>query len=199
MFWTENLNELTIPVLIPTTNMTFDEKINTIIRLILFIGILALLIFNDTKYILLTLVLMLFSIILYNFYYEKIIMTEKYLNKNNLALIDNEVCIKPTQNNPFMNPNITDINTDNIKTCSIENDGIQKSMKNIFYSNIFRDSSDLYDKSLLERNFYTVPSTSIPNDSDILAQWLYNRGPSCKENNGYKCYNNLYNNIKLSR
>ena len=32
MFWLDNLNILTLPVLIPDINMTFEEKLNSIIR-----------------------------------------------------------------------------------------------------------------------------------------------------------------------
>ncbi len=35
MFWLDNLNELFNPILYPNMNMTIDEKINAIIRLIL--------------------------------------------------------------------------------------------------------------------------------------------------------------------
>ena len=52
MFWLDNLNELFNPILYPNMNMTIDEKINAIIRLILFTGIIATLIFNDSRYIL---------------------------------------------------------------------------------------------------------------------------------------------------
>ena len=63
-------------------------------------------------------------------------------------------------------------------------------------STVHRD--DIYDKSTLDRQFYTVPSTTIPNNREKLGDWLYNRGPSCKEGNISKCYNNLYNDIKNS-
>lgn len=200
MIWLENLSELTIPNFIPNNYMKFEEKLNTIIRLVLLIGIVSMLIFNDSKYILFSLIIMILSILLYNHYYENNLQTEKYLNKNNLGFIDNKVCIKPTENNPFMNPNLTDIGDDmgTIKTCSIENIEVQKSMKDIFYSKIFRDSDDIYDKNPLERQFYTVPSTTIPNDMNLLGEWLYERGPTCKENNGIRCYNNQFHDVRKS-
>ena len=37
MFWLDNLNILTIPLLIPDINMTFEEKLNSIIRALLFL------------------------------------------------------------------------------------------------------------------------------------------------------------------
>jgi len=195
MFWIDNLNELFNPVLYPNINMTIEEKINAIIRLILFIGIIATLIFNDSRYILFILIIMLISIFIYNYQMEKNRKIEKYLNDNDLDIINNEKCVKPTQENPFMNPSLIG-NNNKYDSCSIENEHIKDNIDYFFNKNVFRETDDIYDKSLLDRQFYTVPSTSIPNNREKLASWLYERGPSCKENNGEQCYDNLYNNIK---
>lgn len=201
MFWLNNLKVLSKPILIPNNYMTIEEKINAIIRLILFVGIISTLIFNDSRYILFVIIIMIISIVIYNYQNEKKLRTEKYLNDNDLDIINNEKCIKPTSNNPFMNPNIVNINyqeNSQPKSCSIENRKISNDMKKYFYANVFRETDDIYDKNLLERQFYTVPATSIPNEREKLGDWLYNRGPSCKEENGIQCYNNLYNNLKSS-
>ena len=195
MFWIDNLNELFNPVLYPNINMTIEEKVNAIIRLILFIGIIATLIFNDSRYILFILIIMLISIFIYNYQMEKNRKIEKYLNDNDLDIINNEKCVKPTQENPFMNPSLIG-NNNKYDSCSIENEHIKDNIDYFFNKNVFRETDDIYDKSLLDRQFYTVPSTSIPNNREKLASWLYDRGPSCKENNGEQCYDNLYNNIK---
>ena len=195
MFWLDNLKELFNPILYPNVNMTIDEKINAIIRLILFTGIIATLIFNDSRYILFIFIIMLISILIYNYQMDKNKMIEKYLNENDLDIINNEKCVKPTQDNPFMNPSLIGYNN-KYDSCSIENQKIKENIDYYFNSNVFRETDDLYDKSLLDRQFYTVPSTTIPNNREKLTSWLYERGPSCKENNGEQCYNNLYNNIK---
>jgi hypothetical protein len=196
MFWLDNLNELFNPILYPNVNMTIDEKINAIIRLILFTGIIATLIFNDSRYILFIFIIMLISILIYNYQIDKNKRIEKYLNDNDLDIINNEKCIKPTQENPFMNPSL--IGNNKYKSCSIENEKIKDDIDYYFNNNVFRETDDLYDKSLLDRQFYTVPSTTIPNNREVLTSWLYDRGPSCKENNGEQCYNNLYNDIKIT-
>jgi len=195
MFWIDNLNELFNPVLYPNINMSIEEKINAIIRLILFIGIIATLIFNDSRYILFILIIMLVSIVIYNYQMDKNKKIEKYLNDNDLDIINNEKCVKPTEENPFMNPSLIG-NNNKYDSCSIENKHIKDNIDYFFNKNVFRETDDIYDKSLLDRQFYTVPSTSIPNNREKLATWLYERGPSCKENNGEQCYDNLYNNIK---
>ena len=44
--------------LIPTISMTFEEKLFTIIKLFLFIGIISALIFNDIRYVLFALIIL---------------------------------------------------------------------------------------------------------------------------------------------
>ena len=197
MFWLDNLNILTIPILIPDINMTFEEKLNSIIRGLLFLGIIFTLVFNDPKYILFVLIIMIISIIIYNYQYEKNKQIEKYLNDNNLDIINNKKCVKPTKSNPFMNPNILEKNN-MFAACSIENSKINKEMDEHFNENVFRETDDLYNKSLLPRQFYTMPSTTIPNEREKLGDWLYNAGQSCKENN-LQCYDNIYIDIRSSR
>lgn len=201
MFWLNNLQELTYPVLIPNNHMTIEEKLNTVIRLIIFVGIMATLIFNDSRYILFVIIIMIVSIVLYNYQNEKRAQMEKYLNENSLDILDDKHCVKPSKTNPFMNPNIVNIKyseDEHPHACSIDNSEVQASMKKLFYASVFRETDDIYDKNMLERQFYTVPATTIPNDREKLGNWLYNRGPSCKENNGIQCYNNLFHDLKNS-
>ena len=200
MFWLDNISELMNPIIIPDINMTIEEKINAIIRAIIFVGLICTLVFNDTRYILFVIILTIISILIINYQYEKNKKIEKYLDLNDLDIVDNKKCIKPTENNPFMNPNILTTKKGNQEygACSIHNKNINKNINKYFYEKIFRNADDIYDKSTLDRQFYTVASTTIPNNREKLGDWLYNRGPSCKEGNGSKCYNNLYNDIKNS-
>lgn len=199
MFWINNLNELFNPVLIPTENMTLEEKLNTISRLILFIGIISAFIFNDSRYILFIIIMLTISIVIYNFQNNNLLSTEKFLEDKNLDIIDNKICTKPTVDNPFMNPTLNDIkyNSNKPNACSIDNSKINNLINDSFYSRVFREAGDIYGKLSSERQFYTVPSTTIPNDQTSYAEWLYKRGKTCKENNGEQCYNNLYKNYRL--
>ena len=54
----------------------------------------------------------------------------------------------------------------------------------IFIESLFNNKSS-------QRQFYTLPSTTIPNDQGGFANWLYNRGPSCKQGNGDQCWRNV--------
>jgi Ca2+/Na+ antiporter len=203
MFWTEDISVLLIPTLLPTDYMSFDEKMNTLTRLVIFICIILSLITQDINIILFMMIIMIFIIIIYK-YSEKYRddIAEKFLNENDLEVIDNLVCIKPSINNPMMNPNIThlrDYSKNEISgACPSFNENIEKQIEEIFDKQNFINSNDLYNRSsLLKRQFYTVPGDSIPNDQNEFGNWLYNRGPSCKEGNSNRCYTNMYRDIRL--
>lgn len=199
MFWTEDINELFKPVLIPTDYMSFDEKLNSLTRLIIFVSIILALILRDTKILLLMILLIIIVFIIYNYQKKYKFETDSFLNKNTIDIIDNKICVKPTKNNPFMNPNLTDINLeeDVYGACSISNSKIINEIDNLYETSMFQNVDDIYNTQTSSRQFYTIPSSKIPNDQTLFANWLYNRGPTCKENNGIVCYNNLYKDLRI--
>ena len=71
MFWLDNIFELMNPVLTPDINMTIEDKINAIIRAIIFVGLICTLVFNDTRYVLFVIIVMIISILIINYQYEK--------------------------------------------------------------------------------------------------------------------------------
>lgn len=193
MFFLNDVNKLFKFELIPTADMTIEEKLNALMRLILFIGIIMTLLFNDSKYIMFIIIIGMVFIFIYNYQTQSIKNAEKFLDKKNLDIVDNKICYKSTVDNPFMNPTIMDVqyNPNRPEACTINNTEIEKDMDKNFYSRLYRDVGDIYGKMSSERQFYTVPSTTIPNKQVELAHWLYNRGPSCKENNGEQCFRNI--------
>jgi patatin-like phospholipase/acyl hydrolase len=54
-----------------------------------------------------------------------------------------------------------------------------------YLDNLYRDVGDLYGKSNSQREFYTAPSTTIPNNQTSFAKWCYSVGPTCKERSIY--------------
>tara|TARA_B100002052_G_C15501884_1_gene427586 strand:- start:95 stop:601 length:507 start_codon:yes stop_codon:yes gene_type:complete len=104
-------------------------------------------------------------------------------------------CKTPTKNNPFMNPEIYDYNTKNVEepACtSYNNKGVQNYADKLFSSSLVRDVNDLFGKGNSQRQFYTVPGNSIPNDQDTFSKWLYATPKTCKEGNGLQCAANMY-------
>jgi hypothetical protein len=179
--------------LIPLINMSLKDKLIAIVNLIIFITIITTLIFKNLVFILvgLSLIIIIFFIYVYD---EKLkIDTNEKLSNRNLTLIDNKICVKPSLENPFMNPSIIDYfnKNNNIKACDYDNKMIEENVNNYFKSNVYKDVNDIYERNFSERQFYTVPASTIPNDRKSYEQWLYHRDKTCKENNGIQCYNNI--------
>jgi hypothetical protein len=178
---------------LPTQSMTTEERINTIVRFFIYLGVFLALIKADYRYLFFGIMTGLISIIIYEFERKQLARVEKFLQKQDLDVINNKVCVRSTVENPFMNPSIADI-TDNPtrpQACDISNEKVQSIINKNFEERLFKDVSDLYGNMASQRQFYTVPSTTTPNDQGGFAQWLYGRGPTCKDGNGEQCYRNL--------
>ena len=105
-----------------------------------------------------------------------------------LGFEEPDKCQKPTNQNPYMNINITDFNNENKKdkSCDINNEEVKNDVIEKFNQNLYRNVSDLYGKNNSERQFYTLPVTTVPNDQKGFAEWLYKTDDNCKYN-GVNC------------
>lgn len=165
----------------PTTYMNLAEKLNSIVRLSIYLGIILLLIKNNYLYIYIPLITSAISVFIYNTYSKNEGYEQNKLNKYNQKKKKNK-SVKPTIDNPFMNINlITDDRKRESATLSFDKPKIQEEIEDKFSYNLYRDVSDLYGKSNSQREFYTTPSTTIPNDQTSFAKWCYNTGSTCKE------------------
>lgn len=171
--------------------MNFKEKLLIISGFICFVSFIASLIFRNIAYILFGLIICIFLFYIYLYNQEIKIKTKEGLDINDTDIIDNKLCIKPTKENPFMNPSLLNKTNLNYQSCNFQNKKIKTEMNDFFKTPVFKDVIDLYDRKFSERQFYTVPATTIPNEQDKFAKWLYGREKTCKENNGEKCYYNI--------
>jgi len=98
----------------------------------------------------------------------------------------NETCQEPTENNPFGNVLITDYERPyRPPACYRGNETPKRKaiQEKYFYKNLFLDVDDIFQKNNGQRQFYTNPITTIPNDQTGFAEALYRiPGGSCKEN-----------------
>ena len=93
-----------------------------------------------------------------------------------------EATMVPTGDNPFVNPLLSDYNTDSFPNAANADDDELKDKINLTYNkDLFKDLTDLYDTYNVNRQFYTVPGGAIPNDQNKFAQWCYNTPATGKE------------------
>ena len=197
--------------IIPLQQYTFEDKLNALFRLSIYIGILLTMAKSDSRFLLFPIVMATLTIIL-NSYNEQVIkQKETYLDKKDLGMVENRVCRKSTIDNPFMNVPVTDFTTMGAKfsgmdetvaadfeACDIDNPKIKQSMQSNFHARLFRDVNDIFDTQASQRQYYTMPVTTNPNDQTAFAEWLYGRGKSCKQaNGGTQCLQNIYTPLNL--
>lgn len=134
----------------------------------------------------------------------------KYKNSNwtdNTTPYVKQECTKPTLDNPFMNVTMKNyLNIDEDKNivdlppaCNPDDPVIKKQIDENFNNNLYNDVSDMFGKVNSQRNFYTMPWTTIPNDPNLdFAKWLYASPQSCKEDQN-ACIRGIHEDIRQNR
>lgn len=182
--------------ILPLQNMSLEEKLNAIVRFLIYLGVILAILFKDSRYLFFGIIACIVSVVLYEFERKQRVKAERFLKQQKLDIIDNEVCARSTVDNPFMNPNITDINNPRPPACASDNPRVRQAVETNFEKRLYRDVSDLYGKMASQRQFYTMPSTTIPNNQEGFAKWCYGKGPSCKEGNGLQCVENTIDDLQ---
>ena len=176
----------------PTIQMTLIEKLNAIFRLSIYLSILLYLFTSNYLYLYVMIIVGAFTCFIFYNQKDNIELYFNSLENSNNNSIEKNIyeekmnTIKPSVENPFMNINlITDSKDKEAPLPSWNNDKIQKDIEDKFNYNLYRDVGDLYGKNNSQREFYTMPSTTIPNNQTSFAKWCYGVGPTCKESSIY--------------
>lgn len=178
-FWYEDpgilLNEDRVIEFIPLGDHTTEEMLNSIVRFSIYISIL-LYVFKR-KWLMFLLPVFVCAVTFYIYYRNR----KYYEEKDD----DHFPCMRPSENNPLMNILVTDYgeNQDRKKACDafhVKKD-IQKYVNRTRYSNAF----DVLADDFRERPYYTTAITTIPNNQEDFANWLYKEKDTCKTNLRY--------------
>lgn len=98
---------------------------------------------------------------------------------------------RTTTNNPFMNVPIVDYDKQQKYGRSEPECGPQ--CKKNFYKSLFQSPDDaLWNRAASERQFYTTPNTSVPNEQTKFAEWLYGNNYVGKSGSLYDRYGYPY-------
>jgi hypothetical protein len=97
---------------------------------------------------------------------------------------------EPTASNPFMNLLVSDYKNKPNKPAALSNSNpiIKQGLDDYFRTQWYSDPTDVFGKTQSQRQFITMPSTSIPNDRESYQNWLYKiPGKTCKEGGREAC------------
>jgi hypothetical protein len=188
-------------VFFPSSDMSLAERLNSLMRLSLYSTIVISIVINKYAVLYINIIIAALTVGIYETYKkEDANRKEVFLRKNNSEYRrTGEKCRLPTKENPFMNVLINELVEDpeRPRACNVEDDYIQGSVDKIFQTSLHRDVDDVFGRNASSRQFYTTASTTIPNDQDGFANWLYKTGQTCKEGNGVQCYSQLYRHVTV--
>jgi len=96
----------------------------------------------------------------------------------------------PSAKNPFMNVLIDQIKYNPTRpiAATIFDPSVKVTLDDFFRTEFYSDPTDVFGKTQGQRQFVSMPSTSIPNDVDSYQKWLYKiPGKTCKEGGREAC------------
>ena len=193
VFW---FNDLTIlykncPIYFPSPKYSLIINLNAIVRFFILYSILCFAIYQNIDVFKPLILVMIISIILY---YLKNYITEPFKNNDNQKI--QKEFRKSTPNNPMMNLSVMDYN--NNKDIEIDKKITNEEINKNLNGNLFDNISDVSSKNMFERNFYTTPINTIPNNQTDFAKWLYDKGPTCKEKTT-ECVHTITDRLSMGR
>ena len=100
------------------------------------------------------------------------------------------IVTRPTARNPFMNVLLDEIkyNPSRPPAENVSDPNNVTTLSDFFRVQWNSDPTDVFGRSQSQRQFYTTPSTSIPNDQESYQNWLYLiPGKTCKEGGRDAC------------
>ena len=196
LFWKDDFSILyntdRLTEFFPSNDMNFNEKLNVLVRLCTYAGILLYLYHKKNDYLYLPVIMMSVSLFLHNMHsYER---NEQFKIIKKTPVIDNS--ISPSTHNPFMNFNIMN-NTNDQKKQPINND--PKLIENKFNEGLNKNADDVFDKSHSDRQYFSMPWTGPSNEQGDYSKWLYNNlNNTCKIDQD-KCQKSINEDLRVNK
>ena len=197
-FWSDKISILYdknfLFEIIPKKEYNLNRKLNALLRFTVYYSLIVFLMDTKKRYVLTFIVGM--AIFTYLIYFK---YKESFMNRENNKIMNgsedmniNELsseCRIPTKDNPFMNPLLSDFGSNKSKPAcpSYNNKGVQRVTEDFFEEDLYKDINDIFGKENSQRQFFSVPGNSVPNDRDTFMKWCYQTPPTCKEGNGLQC------------
>jgi len=157
---------------VPTKDMTTAESLNSVVRFTVYFAVMLFMFTGVQAYIITIPAVMALTVGLYTLFPNGTRL-ESFTVKPRKP---EGKFTMPTAENPFMNVLLTDIqdNPDREDAAPVNrvdvNKGIEDSFKHT--SDIYMDTSDVFDQKDSMRTFHTLQSSKVPNDQDGFLRWM---------------------------
>jgi hypothetical protein len=155
---------------VPTKSMSTAQALNAVVRFSVYFSVILFLTTGITGYLVAVPAVMAASVALYTLFpHGKVLEAFK-------AAVSGKNYTMPTPANPFMNPLLTEIvdNPDRLDAAPTSRKDVKAKIIDAFKqtSDIYMDTTDLFDQAKAMLSFHTLQSATIPNDQDGFLKWL---------------------------
>lgn len=155
---------------VPTQSMTTAEALNAVVRFSIYFSVLLFLATGVSGYILTIPVILATTVVLYSLFPNGKTI-ESFVTK-----VTKGTYTMPTGDNPFMNPLLTEIQDDPNRpdAAPITRNDVKADIYKAFQktSDMYMDTTDMFDQAQAMRTFHTLQSAKIPNDQAGFLQFL---------------------------
>ena len=169
--------------LFPTSDMTYPERVNALVRLIVLMTVCIYLYNRDTRYVLYGM----FCVGLLTFVAHVGISGRTFQPRAGSASV-RPACTHPTVNNPFANVLLTDYKYDPNRPPACPVDSVAGEIEAAYGATAYRDADDLGYRRAGFNQFITQPDTTTwQGGREAFAKAVYGSGPTCKQDQS-KCF-----------
>ncbi|ABT14958.1 hypothetical protein NY2A_B559L [Paramecium bursaria Chlorella virus NY2A] len=171
--------------IIPTRDQSDSERVNAMIRLVLYCSFAVALIRQNYLYAVLGLAIIAIISLAYALGRKTPKSNEAYGNIRPYSVKrDTKSCSKSSTNNPFSNATVGALldNEARPPACSYDDPSMANAMRKNFNKGLFKNLDDVYELENSQRQFYTMPVTTSAPDTIAFGQFLYGgKSTTCKE------------------
>ena len=141
--------------------MTVKSALNAVVRFSVYLALLLTATSRDVWYLLLIPLVMVITIFLEKWFPQAKKITEGFQSGPVVSGYSGTDTTLPSDDNPFMNPQLTDIHSENKRppAADVTDIKVRDKVNEAFAqtSNLYMDTTDVFDLVQSQRNFYTVP------------------------------------------
>jgi hypothetical protein len=173
----------------PSSNSTLEENMNSLVRLGIYGSILISMYKRDPVYLSWIIVVLLLTYIIHKNYTptEEHSTPPEGFEQPLPTKLGTEEPLKSTVSNPFMNPSFLNVRenrgaVEEYHQDTPEAEETRELISRNFNQNLFKDIDDVFGTNNAQRQFYTVPSTTIPSDQEKYKRFLFGDMNSCTDN-----------------
>jgi len=147
---------------VPTAGMSVDDSLNAVVRFTVYLSVLLFFCSMEVRYFVYIPVIMAITVALHELYPNAKKITEPFRMGTAISSYIGSDLTLPTQDNPFMNPSLIDINENPKKPRAADPTDVkvrdQVNQQFVQTSNMYLDTTDVFSQVQAQRNFYTVPA-----------------------------------------